>query len=391
MNVQTDIDKNLWEAIESTFNSGHYSHAILGAMQFLSDVIRERTGLSGDGVALVGEAFGGEEPRLRLNRLQTRSEKDVQKGIEQILRGLYLSIRNPRSHEQIEDSKQTAETIIFFIDYLLSLISESKERFTLDGFCARVFDPDFVESERYAFLLIDEIPENKYLDVAVEIYRRRAEGNRKKLEYFFPSLLKKLPPSLQKDIMNTISADLRTQQDENLLITTLCILPDEYWPKLSEAARLRIENKLIKSISKGLVNSKWPHSIKEGALGTWATGIHKHFTLKNELSSALRDKMKSWIPGEKYYVARYFFSILPEMYSDQGKFVKTIAAAIRENDSVIREELLKWIDTFPESLQQQFVTSLQDQTDEENPAHYLLDGTPFLKAEDEDYIPEIEG
>ena len=70
-----------------------------------------RSGLDGGGAGLVGQALGGDSPKLRLNPLETENDRNEQKGFEQILRGMYVGIRNPRSHETIADSKETADRI----------------------------------------------------------------------------------------------------------------------------------------------------------------------------------------------------------------------------------------------------------------------------------------
>jgi uncharacterized protein (TIGR02391 family) len=64
---------------------------------------------------LVGQAFGGKTPKLRVNKLQTESDQDIQKGTENLLLGLYQSIRNPRSHGKLTDTKEDADAIILFI------------------------------------------------------------------------------------------------------------------------------------------------------------------------------------------------------------------------------------------------------------------------------------
>jgi len=94
MNLQTHIRNSLWLAIQSTYQAGNYSHAILDAMHYLSNVLREKTGVDGDGTTLVGQALGGDSPRLRINKLQTETERNEQRGIESVLRGLYQAIRN---------------------------------------------------------------------------------------------------------------------------------------------------------------------------------------------------------------------------------------------------------------------------------------------------------
>jgi uncharacterized protein (TIGR02391 family) len=141
MNLQTHIRDALWSAIQSTYQAGNYSHAILDAMHHLSNILRDKTGVDGDGAALVGQALGGDSPRLRINRLQTETERNEHRGIENILRGMYQAIRNPRSHEQVEDSQETANSIIYFIDYLLGIIEKSQEPYSISRFITRVFDP----------------------------------------------------------------------------------------------------------------------------------------------------------------------------------------------------------------------------------------------------------
>jgi len=139
MDLRTHIKPDLWKAVESTYQNGNYAHSIVDAMHYLSDFLREKTGVEGDGASLVGQALGGDPPRLRVNKLQTDTEKSIQKGLEQLLRGLYMAVRNPRSHEQWEDSKETADSIIYFINHLLAILDKSEEPFTVDGFVARVW------------------------------------------------------------------------------------------------------------------------------------------------------------------------------------------------------------------------------------------------------------
>jgi uncharacterized protein (TIGR02391 family) len=100
VNLETRLDKRLWEAIQISYGNRTYSGAILDAMYLLTGLIREKSGVEGDGAALVGQAFGGASPLIKVNRLQTESEINVQRGVEQLLRGLYQGIRNPQSHDK---------------------------------------------------------------------------------------------------------------------------------------------------------------------------------------------------------------------------------------------------------------------------------------------------
>src|SRR6266403_1765987 len=100
MDLESRIDKRLWNAIESSYQDRNYTTAILDSIHFVSQLIRDKSGLESDGQPLAGDAFGGPNPRLKVNSLQTESDRNVQKGVEALLRGLYQAIRNPRSHRQ---------------------------------------------------------------------------------------------------------------------------------------------------------------------------------------------------------------------------------------------------------------------------------------------------
>lgn len=189
MNLQTHIAVELWEAIASPYEAGNYTHAILEAIHQLTVVLRERSGVDGDGAVLVGQALGGDAPKLRVNSFQSETEKNIQRGVEQLLRGVYLAIRNPRSHEQFKDTQADADSIIHFLNYLFLLLRSSKEAFSVDLFLANISDSEFVESQRYAELLIVEIPVNRRGDALAALFRARAGIQLRKLRYILSTLL----------------------------------------------------------------------------------------------------------------------------------------------------------------------------------------------------------
>ena len=79
MTIQNEIDTELWESIKKNYESDNYTGAILDSIFKLTDTIRNKTGLEGDGASLIGQAFGGEDPQIKLNKLQTDSEKEFKK------------------------------------------------------------------------------------------------------------------------------------------------------------------------------------------------------------------------------------------------------------------------------------------------------------------------
>lgn len=65
--LDTLLDPRLWKAVAEPFQAGDYRTAIIDGIQFLGDLIREKTALESDGVALIAQAFGGPNPKLKIS------------------------------------------------------------------------------------------------------------------------------------------------------------------------------------------------------------------------------------------------------------------------------------------------------------------------------------
>ena len=64
MNLQTHIKTELWLAVQNSYSAENYKHAILDAFHYMSDIIREKSGIDGDGQKLIGNVFGGKSPLI---------------------------------------------------------------------------------------------------------------------------------------------------------------------------------------------------------------------------------------------------------------------------------------------------------------------------------------
>lgn len=79
----------------------NYFHAVLEATKGLTNKIRARTGLTGDGGPLAEQALGlgqARTPFLAFNSLRTESEQSEQKGPLNLMKGLLGTFRNPTAH-----------------------------------------------------------------------------------------------------------------------------------------------------------------------------------------------------------------------------------------------------------------------------------------------------
>ena len=135
MNLETQIRPQLWGAIANSYRSENYTGAIKDAMVVVTETLRDKSGLTNDGRDLVGGALGfskDKPPRIKVNKLQAETERDMQIGRQELLKGLYAVVSNPRSHEIYNYSQKTADAIIFFIDYILGFLGESQQSFTIE-------------------------------------------------------------------------------------------------------------------------------------------------------------------------------------------------------------------------------------------------------------------
>jgi len=309
MTIRNEIDVELWEAIQKNYESENYTGSILDAIFKLTDTIRNKTGLEGDGASLIGQAFGGDDPRIKLNKLQTDSEKDIQKGIQEILRGIYSGIRNPRSHDAMIDDKLSADAIIIFVNYLLKLIDQSKLRFNEEDFLERVFDPYYVETKEYSDLLVQDIPKRQRANIAIQTILRRNEGKIYPLGHFINALFDHLESAELSRVYKIISDELKTTTNNTDIRYLVHICPGKYWNKIEQSVRIRTESILYSDFSKGSYDKTTEKCGEFGALATWITANHlENFAEQEKWTRQAVEMLKSEDACVVKYVEHYFWS-----------------------------------------------------------------------------------
>ncbi len=109
------------------YEDADYREAVLNAMLALTETIREKSGLDGDGVALASRVFKPEEPVLVFNEIKTISGRDEHDGFHKIMLGAFQGVRNPKSHRSISDlTAQSAAQYLVFISLLVRRVEEAK-------------------------------------------------------------------------------------------------------------------------------------------------------------------------------------------------------------------------------------------------------------------------
>lgn len=90
-------------AASDLFADGHYSSAVYEAFKSIEVRVRQLTSIDKSGAPLMGDAFGGKEPKLSVATSTGRSGLDEQEGFLSLFRGSMLAVRNPKAHELVKD------------------------------------------------------------------------------------------------------------------------------------------------------------------------------------------------------------------------------------------------------------------------------------------------
>ena len=302
-NLKNILDERLWNFIKRNYNSENYTGAVLDSIQFIGDLIREKSGLETDGNNLIGQAFGGKNPKIKLNKLQTESEQNIQKGVESTLRGLYSAFRNPRSHTKFVDTEVDSDAIIIFVNHLLKLIDKSKGKFSIDSFVNRITDKDFVNNDKYVQLIIETIPHKKHFDTAFELYKSKDDINTNNLRSVFCKLIMKLTEAEYREIIEAASEELRFAKNDSTVMKNVALFTNS-WPHIAEDAKLRAENKLLNCLKKADYYEDQLN--RQGVYSSWLSDIVESLSLKNEFGNIIYKKLLNGDKDQQKFVIKYF-------------------------------------------------------------------------------------
>lgn len=344
-----DLSAEIVQAVGNRLETGQYTDAILAATRLLTRVLREKSGAEGDGAQLVGQALGGNSPLIRLNNLQTQSERDEQKGYESLIRGFYVGIRNFRTHEEVQDEENFCIRALIMIDTFLCVLNRDVEEFNIQEFADKIFDPYFTDSNDYAEELVSRIPDKYILKVFDEAFKRRGDGDTSKLRFAFAAMYQKIPSANLTDIVSNFDDALRNQTDEGVIADIFRLMKPELWVILDDYVNQRMENMIIESVKKG--HYDYYQGLIHGSMGTWANTFGRYFKRRKELSeSIISSLLRDWY--SQNYVAQYLFFSMPSIITEPNLISQAVDnlayAAIGNNAKGVRSKILKTFQNFPD-------------------------------------------
>jgi uncharacterized protein (TIGR02391 family) len=260
INTSIEFDKDLYEKIASDYESGNYTSAIKTAILYISEEIRERTNLDLDGDQLITKAFSINNPLLKINSLETQTEKDEQTGYMLLFQGMYKAIRNPRNHNLIVDKKKEGESLLIVLNYMLSVIERARPRFDYKDFLALINDRYFVKTNDYANEIAKTLPKEKILDIVMQLCNDIAVLNYRNVPYIVKVLKDEMSGKDKEVFFNSCNTVLGRIEDFTKLRAYIVFLSSD-WKLLNKAVRLRLIEILLGSLNN--FDFKWDTTTDE--------------------------------------------------------------------------------------------------------------------------------
>lgn len=127
---KTPLLMKMEQKVRRLIRDGHYDQSVNTACQFLSDIIRHKSGVNDkDGMQLINLVFKKEQPLLRIKHNDEHPQlTNWQGGLHQIYAGIAALFRNPQSHANLEIGKEEAEAQTQAIIGLAAVIEHCTER-----------------------------------------------------------------------------------------------------------------------------------------------------------------------------------------------------------------------------------------------------------------------
>jgi uncharacterized protein (TIGR02391 family) len=107
------------------FEAGHYADAVEWALKVVAQEVRDRTGLTIDGSALMHTAFSRTRPYLAFTDPIPSTQDSMQQGYMEIFAGAMTGVRNPKAHGMVQLDRGRCIHFLFLASLLRYKIDEA--------------------------------------------------------------------------------------------------------------------------------------------------------------------------------------------------------------------------------------------------------------------------
>mgnify|MGYP000572851086 FL=1 len=340
----------LKESIKTHYENKDYTEVVRDALLCLTTEIRKKSDLTdSDGVDLINKAFSEKQPLIKINKLETTTDKNKHRGIMDLSKGLIEYFRNPMSHSKQEYSKKVADAILVLLDeVILEEIIGSKSINSIEDWYLEITNDLFPNTERYAKSLISAIPKNKYYELAVMLYKNRNNITKLK-DKIIDELVNNLSEEEFKDYCEVIENDLFGNITENDVISSLKFISTNIWNKLSDLAKSKVEDVAKEDISNLYIDFEYecgnyiPSEQKNGYILENSIHILENFSNLQDIIDVIVEKatVNSNEFLQDYLFEKYFFLIMSKSTKKHFDLIDMICDRLRYKNKPMWYEIVK--------------------------------------------------
>ena len=340
----------LKESIKTHYENKDYTEVVRDALLCLTTEIRKKSDLTdSDGVDLINKAFSEKQPLIKINKLETTTDKNKHRGIMDLSKGLIEYFRNPMSHSKQEYSKKVADAILVLLDeVILEEIIGSKSINSIEDWYLEITNDLFPNTERYAKSLISAIPKNKYYELAVMLYKNRNNITKLK-DKIIDELVNNLSEEEFKDYCEVIENDLFGNITENDVISSLKFISTNIWNKLSDLGKSKVEDVAKEDISNLYLDFEYecgnyiPSEQKNGYILENSIHILENFSNLQDIIDVIVEKatVNSNEFLQDYLFEKYFFLIMSKSTKKHFDLIDMICDRLRYKNKPMWYEIVK--------------------------------------------------
>jgi len=344
------VKEILKESIKTHYENKDYTEVVRDALLCLTTEIRKKSDLTdSDGVDLINKAFSEKQPLIKINKLETTTDKNKHRGIMDLSKGLIEYFRNPMSHSKQEYSKKVADAILVLLDeVILEEIIGSKSINSIEDWYLEITNDLFPNTERYAKSLISAIPKNKYYELAVMLYKNRNNITKLK-DKIIDELVNNLSEEEFKDYCEVIENDLFGNITENDVISSLKFISTNIWNKLSDLAKSKVEDIAKEDISNLYLDFEYecgnyiPSEQKNGYILENSIHILENFSNLQDIIDVIVEKatVNSNEFLQDYLFEKYFFLIMSKSTKKHFDLIDMICDRLRYKNKPMWYEIVK--------------------------------------------------
>lgn len=111
------------QAVSSSFFAGKFDTAVFDAFKEVEIAVRDASGLSGVGAALMMEAFKAGGPLFDKD-----ADANEEEGLRFVFAGAFKVFRNSTGHRNVQMDAESAAALIIHASYLLGIVVDRKQR-----------------------------------------------------------------------------------------------------------------------------------------------------------------------------------------------------------------------------------------------------------------------